>query len=620
MRKFFAVLAAFFLFSAPAAAMDWDDFSTPEHDWRDSALLRSSDPLARKLALWLTVTETDDPADTATLARFALQNPDWPRLGAFRERVEKKADSLPPALAAAWFAKNPPRTADGLRAFPSALKTVWPDVSLGKKDTLALAPRLTAADHRARLDNLLWEARLGEAESMLPLVSPDQRKLAQARIALLRFSSAAPRLLREVPGALQADEGLLYARVRYRREMGKDADAEDLLRLSRDKQHPDLWWRERNILARRAIEKHHYDRARKIIAGHGLTSGPDYAVALWTLGWLELEHLGHPDAAYRHFYDFYGTVVSAVSRARAAWWLARADEKLGRPQNAQNWYKLGALFPSTFYGQLCREKLGLHDAAAFLLPPPAPRAALENASPSALENHDLAAAVRLLARHGLQKHIDQFLKKLLDLAQKREDFLFVARLALESHRLHYAIEANKQMQFKIGEFMYEEGYPLLPTLPSGRPEPALVHAIVHRESLFNTEALSPAGARGLMQLMPGTAKDVARKTRNIYSESRLTRSPAYNVELGAAYLQDLIDDYDGFYPLAIAAYNAGPANVREWLDAFGDPRSKSVNVIDWIESIPIYETRNYVQRVLEDYYLYRLRLGETPKTIFDFRR
>jgi soluble lytic murein transglycosylase len=171
------------------------------------------------------------------------------------------------------------------------------------------------------------------------------------------------------------------------------------------------------------------------------------------------------------------------------------------------------------------------------------------------------------------------------------------------------------MQLKIGEFMYTEGYPLLPTLTVHEPESALIHAIVHRESMFNTEAGSPAGARGLMQLMPGTAKQVARSIGKSYSADKLTENPQYNIELGAAYLQHLLENYDNFYPLAIAAYNAGPANVAQWEKEFGDPRSSKVNLLDWIEQIPIYETRNYIQRVMESYYIYRLRLNQEPRTV-----
>ena len=605
-------------------------------DWqKNSQLLNDADPLAKDLVTWLTVTETDKSIAPRALIHFALENSDWPKLYECRHRIEDNIEDsgLKPFEIAAWFDQNPPRTAAGIKAYISALvslsqntktkpalKKFWHEAEIDKKETAALAAQFrnffTAADHIDRLDNLLWEDRFAEAEYMLPLVDDSNRKLAEARIALGRLSSKAAKYVKAVPAAQQGDAGLLYSRLRWRREMNKDADALDLLlHAPKNLVRPDMWWKERNILARRAIEKRNFNRAAQIIANHGLTSGADYGTAEWTLGWLQLEFLGQPDKAYQHFDKFYSAANAAVSRSRAAYWLARAAEKMHQPENAANWHKIAAQFPSTFYGQLSYEHLnGAVNAAQFhddQVPPQDQRDFNEN---------ELVQVVHLLAKDGLPKYIDPFLTKLLDVAKTRPDYVLIARLAREAGRIHFAVEANKQMQMKIGEFMFTEGYPLLPALAVKEPESALIHAIVHRESMFNTQAGSPAGARGLMQLMPGTARQVSRSIGKTYSADKLVENPEYNIELGAAYLQHLLDNYDGFYPLAIAAYNAGPANVAEWEHEFGDPRSKKVNLIDWIEEIPIYETRNYVQRVMESYYIYKLRLNEEPKTVMVFKK
>jgi soluble lytic murein transglycosylase len=611
-------------------------FSTParsaEPDWQN-ALSGNPDPLAQKLLIWLNVTEANQPYSPPELIRFTLENSDWPKLYTFRDQVEKGIGTLShPYEIAAWFDQNPPKSADGIKVYvaalidldhsdkaKAALKKFWLDAELDKKETSAAASQyrrlfpLTA--HIDRLDNLLWKQRYQEAEYMLPLVDADHSRLAQARIALGRMSSKAPKLVAALPLALQNDSGLIYDRLKWRRQMNKDADAVSFLRSApKNPAHPELWWRERNILARRTLEKRDYAGAYKIILNNGLVSGADYSQAEWILGWLSLRFLHQPDKAYQHFDNFYQAVTSAVSRSRAAYWLARAAEAMRQEEASKNWDKLGAQFPSTFYGQLCYEKInGPVDAAQFMddqVPPE---------SFQGFDDTELVQAVRLLADAGVPKYADPFFIKLLNKAKDRTDFILISRLARETGRIRFSVEANKQLQQKLGDFMFTEGYPLLPSLPVDDPESALIHAIVHRESMFDARAASPAGASGLMQLMPRTAKHVSKHIGKKFTVDKLTENPLYNIELGATYLQSLLDDYDGYYPLAIAAYNAGPSNVKKWVKEFGDPRKGKVDIIDWIELIPIYETRNYVQRVMESYYIYKLRLSEPPQTVLAFK-
>jgi len=634
----FIFIVVFGLFAAtPSRAGLFDIFSGSENWQHNSQLLNDPDPVAKDLVTWLTVTDTKKDVEARDLIHFALENSDWPKLYEFRRRIEDNIEDsgLKPFDIATWFDHNPPRTAVAFKVYASALaslnqsarikpalKKFWHDADLDKRETLAMAAYfknyLTPQDNQDRMENLLWEDRFTEAEYMYPLVSKDEQKLADACIALGRVSSRAAKLIKAVPASKQNNPGLLYDRLRWRRVMDKDSDALALLQHApANLVRPELWWRERNILARRAIEKRKFSTAVQIIANHGLTPAmaADYGTAEWTLGWLELEFLNQPDKAYHHFENFYNAANAAVSRSRAAYWLARASEKLHEPQNAAAWNKIAAQFPSTFYGQISYEQLsGAIDPATFRDDQVAPQAQQE------FNENDLVQAVHILYKDGLPKYIDPFLAKLLEGAKSRPDFVLIAHLAHETGRLHFAVEANKQMQIKIGEFMFTEGYPLLPALSVKEPESALIHAIVHRESMFNAQAGSPAGAQGLMQLMPGTAKQVSRRMGKSYSEGKLTENPEYNIELGADYLQSLLEQYDGFYPLAIAAYNAGPNNVAIWIREFGDPRSKKVNLLDWIEEIPIYETRNYIQRVMESYYIYKLRLNEEPRTVLGVRK
>lgn len=615
----------FTLLSAPARAENGDI----------ARLKNQKDPVAAKLVTWLTVTSTSQPAKSKDLINFALANSGWPRLHEFRARIEKNPDtaSLRPAEIAAWFDANPPETAKGLKTYmtallsvnqntmaKAALKKFWLNAELSKSETAALAAQYKklffATNHPDRLDNLLWEQRYTEAEYMMPLVSDATRKLAQARIGLGRASSKAQKLVQAVPASLQNDNGLLYDRLKWYRLTDRDKQALEILwRAPKTSRHAELWWKERNILSRRAIEDKDFALAYKIIANHGLTTGVDFAQAEWTLGWLKLEFMKEPDKAYQHFDKFYQAVTSAVSRGRATYWLARAAEKMNQHTDAKNWDTLGSQFPSTFYGQLSYEKVYGPLDSAQLLDDQVPAATLK-----AFESKDLVRAARLLSKNNMSGHIDPFLAKLLDGATTRADFVMIARLARETDRPYFSVESNKQLQQRLGEFMFTEGYPLLAALPVKQPESALVHAIVHRESMFDPYAYSSAGARGLMQLMPGTAKHVSVKIGKKYALQKLTDNPQYNIELGSAYLQSMLDKYDGFYPLAIAAYNAGPGNVNEWIQEFGDPRRSKTDLLNWIEQIPIYETRNYVQRVMESYYIYRLRVFEKPKTVLAFGR
>lgn len=618
-----AFIAVFVLLAASMPAQ------AAESDWAHA--LGGNDALSRKLFFWFKATDTDQPLSLQEEMNFISSSPDWPKLYMLRNRVEKgiEASRMPAGEVAGWFDGNAPRQSLGLQAYldalldldrrenaKAALRAFWIDSSLLKSETQRLSSNYSRlyslTDHIDRLDNLLWERRYDEAQAMLPLVDAEHRALAKARISLGKLSSEALKILSQVPITLQNDEGLLLDRLRWQRSRNQDSYRFQVLYdiAGRALTHPDEWWKERHIIARRAIENDDYKTAYKIASAHGMTQGPDYAQAEWLAGWLALRFLHDPAKAYQHFDKMYNNVTSAVSRSRATYWLARASHTGKQKEAAQNWLKLSASFPSTFYGQLSHEATAGH---------PSPSQFSDDLVPAerkqAFDRLEIVRVIKLLSRNGLQRYIDPFFTKLLEKAQDRVDYILIAKLARASNRPYYAVEANKQMQQKIGEFMFTEGYPLLPSLPVQEPEAALVHAIVHRESMFDPEAESAAGARGLMQLMPATAKQVSNKLGKPFAVNRLKSSPQYNVQLGSAYLQGLLNRYDGFYPLAIAAYNAGPGNVSKWIKEFGDPRDPKADIVDWIEKIPIYETRNYVQRVMESYYIYRLRLGVEPITV-----
>jgi len=611
--------------------------SATNRNWQKTfrTLRKSNTTVARKLLIWLTVTETKIPITPDNLILFTLENPGWPKLYTFHNRIEKNigASSLRSHEIIEWFYQNPPKSVNGIRTYikellrlghknraKTALKKFWLVAKLNKKETATLAriyrKLFSTADHANRLDNLLWKRRYKEASYTLHLVGKNARNMGKARISLGRLSSKASKLVRVVPVRLRNNEGFMYDRIKWRRKMNMDDNAFNLLRKMPVKpRHPKLWWKERNILARRAIEKRNYVRAYNIINEHGMTSGGNYAHAEWLMGWLSLRFLNQPDIAYQHFDNFRKAVSSAISRARGAYWLARTAEIMKQKKVTIIWDVRSSQFPSTYYGQLSFEKLYGHKHIPQFQNDQVSKKALQS-----FESKESVQAARLLSHIGLSKVTDPFFVKLLKGATKRTDFVMIARLARETNRPYFSIEANKQLQQKHGELMFMDGYPLLPTLPVDKPEISLVHAIVYRESMFDTAAISSAGARGLMQLMPNTARQVSKSIGKKFISRKLTNDPQYNIELGTTYLQNLLDTYNGSYPLAIAAYNAGPGNVDKWISKFGDPRKDRIDIIDWVEQIPFYETRNYVQRVMESYYIYRLRLLKRPKTILAFAR
>lgn len=637
-----AVILAFGMAGSPAEARSSKGANYTQvmnSDWQRvfELVKNQSDPVAKKLLTWIYVTETTMPVDVKTTLDFVKTNTSWPRLHEFREAIEEDIDSagLTTHGVAEWFRLYPPETVSGITAFADALLSLgayeeatrslsnfWKEAVLEKRELQRINSQygkyLPLTAHADRMDNLLWSNRYNEAEDLLSYIDISLKPLAQARISLGRQSSKAPSAVNNVPAKYQSDQGLLFDRMRWKRRNDKSYLGLEILNAVKGKfLRPEHWWKEQNILARRAIEQKKYRDAFNIIKAHDLEpgSGADFVQAEWLIGWLSLRHLGKPNDAYLHFDNLYQHVKSVISKSRAAYWAAEAAAKAGQAQLAKNWQISCASYLSTFYGQICYQKIyGAPDPSKFLVVTP-------TAEETAYFNRrEIVRAIKILQDVGLDRLTDGFFAKLIDGAVTKTDYVLIARLANKIGRIQYVVQANKSAQQDLGEFLWPDGYPVLRGAGGDGVEKALVHAIIYRESMFNKEAVSPAGALGLMQVMPATAQMVAKKSKKQFSKSKLTQDPSYNIAIGSDYLEYLIDTYDGYYPLSIAAYNAGPGNVKKWVDKFGNPAAQHTSVIEWVEHIPIYETRNYVQRVLETYYMYRLRFNETPKTIKDMSK
>lgn len=592
-------------------------------------------PLLAKIVRWLDYTRPETDADFSAITAFIDENPTWPLRSELRQRAE---ENLPIAMPAdeilAWFKRHPPVGTDGLMRRASALMAIgesaagraavreaWIEGDFGKGQEKNFYRQfhkfLTRADHVARLDRLMWEDRYWPAQRMLRQVDSDHRALAEARLALMRSSAGVDRLLARIPDTLKNDPGLIYERLRWRRRKGRYEQARELFGdLPVDPLHPRKWWIERDILARRALEDGFITDAYRIAKNHGLkateANAREYAEAEWLAGWIALRFLGDNAIAMDHFAAMYQRVQYPVSRARGAYWTGRAAEALGMPRLSNLWYAIAARLPTTFYGQLALTKLA---PGSPLKMAPEPQPGPTDAA--AFKNHELVRVIEILHQIGESARLKPFILALAAVSDKPGWQAMTATLARTAKRPDLGVYAAKNAE-RDGIPLMEAGYPAidLPASIDGKDvggiEPALALAVIRQESAFWPEAISSAGARGLMQLMPATAKHLAKTFNVAYAHERLTGDPHYNLKLGTAYLAQMVQDFDGSYILALAAYNAGPSRARQWIKEFGNPSLSSVDAIDWIESIPFGETRNYIQRVLENLQVYRSRLAKEP--------
>lgn len=609
--------------SAQDLAIYRQAFNAADNERHDEALqmaAQAKDRLPAKIIRWMTLA-TPGGGSFAEIAAFVRENPDWPNQAQLRRQAEKAMPiDLDESLVLSWFRQYPPLTNDGVLRYADTLlatggteqavklvRARWTEANFTAEEEADFLARyrshLRQQDHKARLDRLLWERQEAPVRRMLVFFDDAYDTLIEARIALDTDKSGVDAAIARVPASLRNDPGLLFDQARWRRRKGDDAGALEIIaKAPVDMGRPQAWWAERHILARRAIEKGDYNLAYRLVKAHGVADGSALAEAEFLAGFLALRFLDQPSDAFGHFHKLYRSVTAPISKARGAFWCGRAAEALGEAAKAKEWYARAAQYGTTFYGQLAAR----HIAGGKVTLPAEPH--VTNAEATAFERREVVRAAKLLAEiEGPDdEKVTAFLRRISLDAKAPADYALAARLAQEVGRRDLAVAAAKDAaQNEI--YLVDAGYPVIDARPEA-PEIALVHAIIRQESTFNTQIVSSAGARGLMQLMPGTAQLVATKLGLKHTHAKLTSDPGYNVKLGSAYLAEMIDRFNGSYILAIAAYNAGPARVRQWLDTYGDPRSGTIDAVDWLELIPIYETRNYVQRVMEGLLVYRARL------------
>lgn len=612
--------------SAKDIALYKQAFAAVKKDrWKEARRLigRAKDPLPGKVIIWLDLTRPGPGRDFKEMTAFLKANPDWPLRYTLIQQAERTMpDYLKPQDVLQWFGERAPTTADGAMKLAGALvatrqeqraeqvvQNAWIDGDFARDDEQVFLKRfghlLHLKQHWARLDRLLWEDKREQATRMLPRVDANYQALARARMKLSDQAKDAALAVANVPKSLSSDPGLLYERARLLRRKDKFAEAAALLDPPpQNVPRPDLLWSELKRASRGSLDAGNVSAAYRLAAAHGTDNGEAFAEGEFLAGWIALRFLEDAPTAMKHFTALYAGTTSVISQSRGAYWAGRAAEQMGDVAKAQDWYKAASKGITSFYGQVAALRLAdKHEIRLAGTPKPSP------AEKQTFDKKELVRVVRMLTVLGEGERARYFLSKLMELSSKPAEYQLVAGLAADIDRRDFAVSVAKEARTR-GVEMIDYLYPVI-KLPEGRnPEPALILGLIRQESAFDVGAVSGAGARGLMQLLPSTAKGVAKKIGVKYAEKRLTTDGSYNITLGRAYVDELLDRFGGSYILTAAAYNAGPSRARDWTSTYGDPRERSVDVIDWIESVPFDETRNYIMRVLENTQIYRARLNQ----------
>ena len=605
--------------------------ATRRGDWTAARGLAAQghNPAARKLVEWRYLLDKNSGAPFGEIDAFLKANPEWPGRDTLFARAEKAIpDTMAPSAVLFWFGKRDPVTGVGMVRMGEAMMAVgrategrdlirkaWIESDFEPDEELAVIQKhgdlFTPDVDRQRLSQLLWRDDISAARREMARVTASEQQLAETRMNLIVNPPSGEKMLASLPEGLRDDPGLIFDRARLLLRQGKDDQAPALLLKAPTRElakvNPDRWWGELNDAARDSLEAANFQTAYALVKDTGLTEGQDFSEAQFMAGWIALRFLKDPKAALPHFQAIASNTSRPISQGRAHYWAGRAYEALNDLGGAWREYRLAADNPETFYGQLAlarmqaSPKLHVNDASV-------------NADSARADyaNDDLTAALHALADLGEEKLMRVFAQAYVD---AHPDPKYVELLASDLTHMGFrevALRAAKEASYN-NTLLLDYSHPVIgvPAYkgPGAAPDPALVLGLIRQETEFDTEAVSAAGAKGLMQLMPASAKRAAAEAHLPYKPNALLSDTTYNMQLGMTELSRNLASWSGSYILSIAAYNAGPGNVHKWIDLYGDPRDPNVDPIDWIEQIPFSETRNYVMRVIENMEVYRNRLA-----------
>jgi len=588
---------------------------------------------------WRHLLKKGNKASYYDYKNFIDKNEDYPRIGRVKYLAEHKlsTDKISPKKIIDVFESSEPLSGFGkmilgesfiktgnIEKGTKLIKDGWVSANLSKSELKFYRKKykkfLNADDYIKRADYLAWNNKYWDLKRLLRYLPKDYELLYNARQLLMSKSYGVDNAISKVPAKFKNDAGLNYERLKWRRKRGRvESSVEILLSVKNTKGYlvrPDKWWVEREIISRSLIYKKKYELAYRISSNHAMTEGPEFAAAEWMSGWIALSFLDDPILAKDHFENFYNNVGYPISVARGAYWLGRTYKKLNNQNESTKWFKEASNYLTTYYGQLAFMELDPNNTFEL-----SKDTQVEKKYRDYFFKKEIIKIIYLLDELNEDKYAKHILRFLANDNIENGSEILAAELATNIERFDYAIQISKIASYEK-RFHNKYNYPIIstPNYINGRkiPESAFILSIIRQESEFDLSANSHAGARGLMQLMPYTAKLVAKQAKLPYSKSRLTTDPEYNINLGSHYIAGLILEYDGAYPFAIAAYNAGPKRVRYWKKINKNPQKNQINYVDWIELIKFKETRNYVQRVLENYNVYRYILEQKPIQMKDF--
>jgi soluble lytic murein transglycosylase len=596
------------------------------------------DPVARKLAEWIVLRSEDNGASFDRYVAFMKANPSWPGIPLLRRRAEAALfeDHRDGATIRAFFANERPSTAKGKFALARALlaqgdragaaalaRDAWRKDSFSHDvETTALADfeeLLTKSDHKARMDCQLYAHETEAALRAAHRLGATEIAIVKARAAVSHKAANATTLIDAVPAEAHKDPGLIFSRIQWLHQKEQYGEAAQLMLAAPNDRalihDADQWWVARRQLARKLLDLGDAKSAYLIASGAAVPSKENYrAEHHFTAGWIAFRFLNDPATALAHFARIADGITNPIARARAGYWQGRAAEALGRPQDARAHYEAAARYSTAYYGQLARGRLGLPELVLHAPAEPSPEKRVE------LARLEVVRALELL--YALNER-DFILAVMIDLGERAQDVSALAALADVARR-----HDDARAMVLLGKAAMARGlaFDFYAFPGSGVPhyhpvgpdvERSVLYSIIRQESEFNPKDLSSAKAMGLMQVTPDAGRYVANKFHAKYDQKRLMNDSPYNLAMGAAELGELIQDYRGSYILAFVGYNAGRGRVREWVARYGDPRDPSVDPVDWVERIPFSETRNYVERVLENLQVYRARFGGGTRLLID---
>jgi len=563
--------------------------------------------------------------------------PKWPLSEALVKRAERSlyVNNESPELILQHFAKRKPVTDEGSLALARALiatgdtagakaqvQKVWADpemtADLEKQVGSEFGKLLTIDDSKRRMWRLIYAQETNAAIRVAKRLPSDYQKAAAVAQKLVRGEGGADKAYGSLSSDMRNAMGMRYALARYYRiNDNYDKARAVLVSVPGDAQKmgdAEAWWIERRIVARRSLGLDDSMSARKaaykIAAAHGFQDGDEAVEGEFLAGWIALRYLNDPKTSLGHFQRLAEIAPSRTEKARAGYWTGRAYEAMGDKGDAKAAYKQASAYSTIYYGQLAREKIGLGK-----VPEEIDSGVATSAAQAFVAKDEVVRAFQIMDKAGTQNDLYMFLWSFANRFDNADQMNAVASIVWDAGGATMAVRLAKaaaQQNIDIDSW----GYPVR-ALPDwkqvGKPiERPLVFALARQESEFNPNAGSKVGAQGLMQIMPGTAKLIAKQHGIKYNPAQLM-NPVVNVTLGAAHLGDLVDDHGGSYVLTLVSYNAGPRRSREWIAEYGDFRAGQVDPVDWVESIPFQETRQYVQKVMQNLHVYRSRLA--PKTV-----